>query len=41
MINRCVKNDFKHFDQATLNQLLIESEWEFLKKKKFNFSLAK
>ena len=33
MINRCVKTGFKHFEQATLNQLLIESEWEVLKEK--------
>ena len=37
MKNRCLKTGSKHFDQATLNQLLIESGWEGLKEKEILF----
>ncbi len=37
MRNRCVKTGSKHFDQETLNQLLIESGWEGLKEKEILF----
>ena len=37
MRNRCVKTGSKHFDQATLNQLLIDSGWEGLKEKEILF----
>ena len=37
MRNRCVVNGSKHFDKETLNQLLIDSEWEGLKEKEILF----
>ena len=37
MRNRCVKTGSKHFDKATLNQLLIEAGWEGLKEKEILF----
>ena len=37
MRNRCVKTGSKHFDQKTLNQLLIEAGWDGLKDKEIAF----
>ena len=37
MRNRCVKTGSKHFDQETLNLLLIDSGWEGLKEKEILF----
>ena len=37
MRNRCVKTGSKHFDQETLNQLLIEAGWDGLKEKEILF----
>ena len=37
MRNRCVKTGSKHFDQETLDQLLIDSGWEGLKEKEISF----
>ena len=37
MRNRVVKTGAKHFDQAALNQRLIEAGWEGLKTKEINF----
>ena len=37
MRNRVVRTGAKHFDQATLNQRLIDAGWEGLKAKEINF----
>ena len=37
MRNRVVKTGAKHFDQATLNQRLIEAGWDGLKDKEIAF----
>ena len=37
MRNRVVRTGAKHFDQATLNQRLIDAGWEGLKTKEINF----
>ena len=37
MRNRCIKTGSKHFDQETLNQLLIDAGWEGLKQKEILF----
>ena len=37
MRNRCVKTGSKHFDQATLNQLLIDAGWDGLNEKEILF----
>ena len=37
MRNRIVRTGAKHFDQETLNRLLIESGWEGLKSKEIDF----
>jgi len=37
MRNRCVKTGSKHFDQETLNKLLIDSGWDGLKEKEILF----
>ena len=37
MRNRCVKTGSKHFDKETLDQLLIASGWDVLKKKEILF----
>lgn len=37
MRNRCVKTGSKHFDQETLNNLLIEAGWDGLKEKEIKF----
>ena len=37
MRNRIVRSGAKHFDQATLNQRLIDAGWEGLKKKEIEF----
>ena len=37
MRNRVVRTGAKHFDQATLNQRLIDAGWECLKTKEINF----
>jgi len=37
MRNRCVKTGSKHFDQETLNQLLIDAGWDGLKEKEILF----
>ena len=37
MRNRVVKTGSKHFDQATLNQRLVDAGWEALKVKEIAF----
>ena len=37
MRNRIVRTGAKHFDQETLNRLLVESGWEGLKSKEIDF----
>ena len=37
MRNRVVKTGSKHFDQATLNQRLVDAGWEALKDKEIAF----
>ena len=37
MRNRVVRTGAKHFDEATLNQRLIDAGWEGLKTKEINF----
>ena len=37
MRNRCVKTGSKHYDQKTLNKLLINAGWEGLKDKEITF----
>ncbi len=37
MRNRVVRTGAKHFDQATLNQRLVDAGWEGLKEKEINF----
>ena len=37
MRNRCVKTGSKHFDQRTLDQLLIDAGWDGLKDKEIAF----
>ena len=37
--NRCVKTGSKNFNEETLNQLLDDSGWEGLNKKKFFLQL--
>ena len=37
MRNRVVKTGSKHFDQATLNQRLVDAGWEALKGKEIAF----
>ena len=37
MRNRCVKTGSKHFDQETLNKLLIDAGWEGLRQKEVDF----
>tara|TARA_B100000900_G_C20180450_1_gene553653 strand:- start:129 stop:398 length:270 start_codon:yes stop_codon:yes gene_type:complete len=37
MRNRCVKTGSKHFDQNTLNKLLIDAGWDGLKDKEIAF----
>ena len=37
MRNRCVKTGSKHFDQETLNKLLLDAGWEGLKEKEITF----
>ena len=39
MRNRCVKKGSKHFDQETLDQLLIDSGWVGLKEEEILFFL--
>ena len=35
--NRVVKTGAKHFDQTSLNQLLLDAGWDSLKDKKITF----
>jgi hypothetical protein len=37
MRNRVVRTGAKHFDQATLNQRLVDAGWEGLKEKEISF----
>ena len=37
MRNRVVRTGAKHFDQATLNQRLLDAGWEGLKEKEISF----
>jgi len=37
MRNRVVRTGAKHFDQATLNQRLVDAGWESLKEKEISF----
>jgi len=37
MRNRVVRTGAKHFDQATLNQRLVDAGWEGLKEKEIGF----
>ena len=37
MRNRCVKTGSKHFDQKTLNRMLMDAGWEGLKDKEITF----
>ena len=37
MRNRVVRTGAKHFDQATLNQRLMDAGWEGLKEKEISF----
>ncbi len=37
MRNRIVRSGAKHFDQSTLNQLLIDAGWEGLRRKEIEF----
>ena len=37
MRNRIVRSGAKHFDQDTLNKLLVEAGWEGLKQKEIQF----